>query len=1720
MYADGESTFCRDMTDPPLTSDAPSGDSPRMTGPAGSQFEVSVGVHYALAVLVETECFGFPGAVAKKIAFQRRDQGHPLDDIILTGIGRDGAEQTLEIQAKRSLSFTVSNETFGGIVADMVGAQEEDPTRRYVVAIERTSGPIENGVHEALELAKYVSDVDSFRKLLATPGRSNQAMRDFVAAFEHHLAEAGGDAARLAFDLLRRFSVLYFDYARPNSITEQADRWRAATLTKDHTDPYGELISLLMRTDAIGGDLDRDRLVELLAERNVVIGPSPRLADARAKVAEMSGFALFDIDTTIAGAHILRSTKRKALIDALETTQIGKGVLEITGTGGSGKSAFLKAAAAAQAEHAPTLVLAPDRVPGGGWSVLQHQLGLSVTAERFLTDLASDGGAVIYIDGLDRFRSKAERNTVSDIILTAAKIPGLTLVFTSRLGWREARPFSESVMRALETPETLTIDGLDDDEAAALAQAVPILAAILAPDHPAKALARNPFILKRFVAAKSDPGALVSEASFAIGWWRSGGHAASDDKGEARARRRVLLAVVCSQLDGASVVDLKPEAADAAAVSSLIEDGVLIELATDRVKFKHDLFSDWAIAAYLSEDPDRLGSLVKSGTAAFWLERGVELAFRHLAEQDGPEPWEDAVKTLQASNADERWIGLALLALVRSERASKLLGRHETVLLADKGELAERLTRLVIGAHSIEVEISVPSPDGTGSTSTKTVAVPDPVFWTPLIIWSALRFGDLPSKALRGAVELMHNWVAPFASTELKLTPVLLDRFADLMVAHVEDRSQDYIPAGKPLPKIRYPAGRNTVDTARLTLAAFADKNQNAAARYLEAIAASDRSVDELSDLLDFPFALPKAAPAAFANALIEGTRQEYDERTSDDNMRRMGLGLSRLEHPFTMGKSGITLFSELLAADADQGINLIRRLTCMTEAVVQIGGGFELELLGETRLIKPSNSYGWPRGHGPSQLVGKALAALEHWGHHEIENGADLETVVARIAGDGPISGAFLLIITDLALSHGTLDGTLLHDLLASPELLSVDFVRHQYDYLETQRGVGLGRLRQGPQSDRPIEKDLAARTSRGTGLHGVFIQIALNVPADELTDLKARLDAGVQRLGAWERPEVDWKDPAFMASYAQRSADQKSYREETQMVEGTPRQGWVYDWPDDQAAWMETHSAAAAEEHQAFNRSLSIRMTMDDETNDVRASIEDAEAVLSETENAEPASDDVLDHDPNDPWLSRVGAAAFLARQYSPKQLRAEAPKLRSIFDRALNSATKPRLNLRYDVMYDPAALGLVGLLYLSRLEETRLSNEDLLNALVKNGSSAVSALRHHSKAAEALGSDRLKTCIRTGLQACLFPRRAHYGEADGAFEQRDEAWQEQLKSHVKTELAWLAGQGEEPGWVVPPPMRQRPKRRGIILPGGAAPPPPKSSQAEYPDYHFDYHTGDKWIGFLKQVGDPGALEALFLANRNWLLEANSGSGEDADAPDVENHWTAPLFECAARLALNWTEAQQEEQIFALLDQFSSDVFFSVAAAFLIESDIQHLKGGTTDTNHLAKLRARLWKSMQTRKQWERHKWSRNGRVEIHLNDLLSTLFMKQVRGFGDRLSYAHEFSEAQLISFCDSLTELAVDVGPCPTIATFYLDTLDLLPTQISAAPLERVAAEWHAKAEHGFWSTARIGERLAVLAQDRIHSKPQAETWRPIAVAISAAGVPAGETLLNRIQKLSE
>ena len=92
---------------------------PSGTGAAGPQFEGRVGAFYLLSLLGGTEPRGLPGATVQTVAFQQYASGRPLDDVIIEATNADGSAAVLEIQAKRALTFTASEDEFGDVVKRM-----------------------------------------------------------------------------------------------------------------------------------------------------------------------------------------------------------------------------------------------------------------------------------------------------------------------------------------------------------------------------------------------------------------------------------------------------------------------------------------------------------------------------------------------------------------------------------------------------------------------------------------------------------------------------------------------------------------------------------------------------------------------------------------------------------------------------------------------------------------------------------------------------------------------------------------------------------------------------------------------------------------------------------------------------------------------------------------------------------------------------------------------------------------------------------------------------------------------------------------------------------------------------------------------------------------------------------------------------------------------------------------------------------------------------------------------------------------------------------------------------------------------------------------------------------------------------------------------------------------------------------------------------------------
>lgn len=158
-----------------------------------------------------------------------------------------------------------------------------------------------------------------------------------------------------------------------------------------------------------------------------------------------------------------------------------------------------------------------------------------------------------------------------------------------------------------------------------------------------------------------------------------------------RERARVLRAVADGALAGAGTVNvdnLPPAAVDALARSESLRD-----FGNDRVAFRHDVLTEWAVSCLLS-DLGVFDRLPLPSPAPAILARGVELAARFAIECSADSAsWQQLLERVSREGVHGSWRRAALLALVRSEAAAPALTRASEPLLANHARLLRELIR-------------------------------------------------------------------------------------------------------------------------------------------------------------------------------------------------------------------------------------------------------------------------------------------------------------------------------------------------------------------------------------------------------------------------------------------------------------------------------------------------------------------------------------------------------------------------------------------------------------------------------------------------------------------------------------------------------------------------------------------------------------------------------------------------------------------------------------------------------------------------------------------------------------------------------------------------------------------------------------------------------------------------------------------------------------------
>ncbi len=278
--------------------------SPASSGPAGSHFEGQVDAHYLLSMLTGTEPRGLPDTAIDRIELQRAAEGRALDDVIIQAHDGRGEPAVLEIQVKRSITFTPTDPVFRAVVAQIVEASRRSDfwNSRYelAIAIARTSRKIDGAYQDVLTWARQLGSAATFVARIERPGSANDDMRTFVHTFRSHMRDAGAPHDdETVWRLFRKLQILVFNFTAQGSESEELAKERAVRALHPDEMPraaslWASLVELAIQVAVSGGERSRDGLIEDIRRQSFRLTGDRRYSSARAALAEASRNALAD----------------------------------------------------------------------------------------------------------------------------------------------------------------------------------------------------------------------------------------------------------------------------------------------------------------------------------------------------------------------------------------------------------------------------------------------------------------------------------------------------------------------------------------------------------------------------------------------------------------------------------------------------------------------------------------------------------------------------------------------------------------------------------------------------------------------------------------------------------------------------------------------------------------------------------------------------------------------------------------------------------------------------------------------------------------------------------------------------------------------------------------------------------------------------------------------------------------------------------------------------------------------------------------------------------------------------------------------------------------------------------------------------------------------------------------------------------------------------------
>jgi len=1656
----------------------PTATSPSASGPAGELFEGQVGAHYLLTMLAEADPRGLPGVLLERVELQRASEGHPLDDVIVHGTTQAGESAVLEVQVKRTITFSPADPVFKDVVTQLAQAFQtldlSNSRRQFAVATSRPPFKTIGDYQDVLSWAREIGSAETFIARIDREKVGNESMRAFVKTLRAHLTAAGcASDDQAVWHVLRRFQILPFDFGAPGSqsaelalerarhVLEPGDASRAGAFWK-------ALTATTIRVATVRGDLDRARLlVELGQIDNFRLNGSRRHRASRETLSEAASLVARDLRRDVAGVTLARTAQLEAVRAARDSGRY----VEIRGGPGVGKSGLLGTLIQETLTEARAIVLSPERTIPGGWLNFKSALRLDAGPEAFLADLASDGGAVLFVDSLDFFDDTSKRATVVDLVRSAAEVPGFQVIVTARTNFDKDEPnwLPHDALERLGRGSPVVLEELGAEEIEELRVGAPALRALLADDHPARDVARNLFRLSRLLEVQDSAQDLRSEVDLLLRWWTT-----ADGKYEGlRERQRLLADLSDAALKGIDRVDTR---ADPAAVQALIASGSLRELSLDRIAFRHDVLREWGVAARLHNDPDKLDGLPLNRPATASLARAVELGARLALEGSGDgQQWVGYINRVSPEGSHASWRRFSLLAILRSELAYTLLDRARDSLFAQSGALLRELIRTTVAAEARPIADMLTEAGADVSSLPVGVFAPANRSWARLAQWLLLRRADLPPQTLPDVVDLFQSLSVSMFFAD-PLTPAMANALADWL-DEIED-ARDHHPLAKDQPRFateyRYQDLHKLAEDIRHAFALMAMRVPERAQNYLGSVLKLRNRDDTIRDIMRFRGTLAQAAPAELAALTLAGLVATPAERELSSPFIRDKI-FTHLDTDFLPSSPAQGPFWDLLNAAPEHGLSLIRRLVDHAAAV--LSGGLEPDNDGLTIVFASGSrffpwlcTYRWLRNADNCYAIESALMALEAWSHARIERGDAPDQVIADILGPEGSPAAFVLVAVDVLISHWPKTLTAITPFLGAPELLSLDRTRQTHDAMPEIDLLGWGPAWLKEPTGPVNLASLKRRLSRRVPLEIMLGHYTHTEGADN-AGLRRLLEAAAQRLGSPERDDT-FAEARFMARYALNMTDAANW----QPAEG----GLAYVSPPDEAQHLADLHARHAPQQSDFTVEAAIQAALENASRSDPELAERAVAYAKRLEASEAPSDDL-----GSLTKAAVSAAMIVARDGSDPLLDQHEAWARGVFAKVFaETKPDPGRGMRSGIRYNPVAIATLGVIHLWRRRLLEADRDKLLELASRDDVEAAQGFGAGVDLIIGINPRLIPAALRCALAAQIHPRR-RWNDSEEKTSADHARYQARVTAQIEAERAWLCGEIEEPAWpLFPPPVLHIEQRWRL---GGEEADERGPAAAIQADDQAHAQSAALWVCQMTRGGDPGGhswLPSFIRAYADWTARAN-GAGQASDV-EIHNHldeWNTVFYSLLARTLPSMKPDQASAEL-ARAIAVPDRTFFDVAQSLVPALDEVYFEGAGLDLEAALRLRGLLVDRLVESAAWKRERNQSELSVETGVAPAIGVLFFNRYNRFAATPSRCYLLAKGidQVEPFLPQLTRL-IGEGSVPFTAMLTMDMLEVSKKPEHTGFFLSSALTWLRRQPSNarLWVDSGLGARLAKLLE---------------------------------------